>query len=103
MIEEKGPLRAIAESANLLQASLASRPSLAAFSTEEETVAAINGQSKKGQPQQHQQRQPQQQRQTANNPMPAQLAQQSAGLCFVHWRWGANARSCKAPCSWQGN
>lgn len=103
VIEEKGPLRAIAERANLLQASLTSRPSLAAISTEEETVAAINGQRSRGKPQQQQQRQPQQQKPTANNPTPAQLAQQSAGLCFAHWRWGSNARSCKAPCSWQGN
>ncbi len=109
VLEEKGPLRAIAERANLFQTSLSSRPGLAAISTEEETVAAIGGQKRKGQPQQQQQRQPQQQKPqrqqqpAANNPTPVQLAQQSAGLCFAHWRWGANARSCKAPCSWQGN
>jgi hypothetical protein len=32
--------------------------------------------------------------------MAARLA---SGLCLKHWRYGEQAHSCVAPCSWQGN
>jgi hypothetical protein len=32
--------------------------------------------------------------------MAARLA---SGLCLKHWRYGEQAHSCTAPCSWQGN
>jgi hypothetical protein len=34
---------------------------------------------------------------------PSYLAQESAGLCFYHWRFGDKASNCESPCSWQGN
>jgi len=40
---------------------------------------------------------------SAPSPSPASLARSSAGLCFYHWQFGDRARSCDAPCSWQGN
>jgi len=34
---------------------------------------------------------------------PSYLAQDAAGLCFYHWRFGDKASNCETPCSWQGN
>ena len=34
---------------------------------------------------------------------PSDLARMGTDLCFFHWSWGDKARSCQAPCSWQGN
>jgi hypothetical protein len=34
---------------------------------------------------------------------PGDAARLSTGLCFFHFTYGSRARSCRAPCSWQGN
>ena len=34
---------------------------------------------------------------------PANLARDSAGLCYYHWSYTDRANNCSAPCSWQGN
>jgi hypothetical protein len=66
-----------------------------------------------GQPRQQQQpaqQQPAQQQQPVNlkqqarsTESPADFARLTTGLCFYHFNWGAKSRSCRAPCSWQGN
>ena len=40
---------------------------------------------------------------TADPPAPSKLARQSTGLCYYHWSYGEKAKSCKPPCTWQGN
>ena len=42
-------------------------------------------------------------RQQASTSGPAAVAQQAAGLCFYHWRFGEHATKCEEPCTWQGN
>jgi hypothetical protein len=37
------------------------------------------------------------------SPSPANLAQESSGLCYFHWTFGERANNCKGDCSWQGN
>lgn len=34
---------------------------------------------------------------------PSDMARLSTGLCHFHFTYGSRARSCRAPCSWQGN
>ena len=32
-----------------------------------------------------------------------QAAMQASGLCWYHWSYAENAKSCREPCSWSGN
>lgn len=34
---------------------------------------------------------------------PSDMARLSTGLCHYHFTYGSRARSCRAPCTWQGN
>jgi hypothetical protein len=56
--------------------------------------------------QQMQQVQQQQQQQSSSTPVydaPGDFARASSGLCFYHFTYGSRAKSCRAPCNWQGN
>ena len=73
-------------------------------------VAALPGKNKNIQQQRNNKHQKKQQPTVPLRPnkekyptAPATLARDSAGLCYYHWSFGAQANDCTTPCSWQGN
>jgi hypothetical protein len=100
-------LKALAEQADELWALHAQEEPVAAvqqLQLEEEAVAAVRNsgphmQAPKGG--HWQKKKPK--KQGAEESVQSKEASLTAGICLPHWRYGASARFCNNPCSWQGN
>ena len=117
--DDYSDLRALAAKADRCTAFLARQSTASAISSaipgddgDEQSEFAVSAVSRGGQQnrfnkrggkQQQQPRQQQQQPPAEESDAPADLARLSSGLCIYHFRYGSKARSCRQPCTWQGN